>query len=329
MNDESMRLTLGVTKALSDIQRLRILMMLRPGELCVCQIIAVLGLAPSTVSKHLSILANARLVDSRKDGRWAYYRLASLADTHAPLDWLATSLRQDGQIRVDQEKLAAINACDPQSIARRQRVSDKIAMTVRRGAPGGRALPELREKNAPSGRAGSPSTPNDGGDTENTLQKKIKEEVTMNEKAKVKILFLCTGNSCRSQMAEGWARALKGDVIEAYSAGIETHGLNLSAVKVMAEAGVDISGHRSKLLESLSDVPFDYVVTVCDNAHESCPIFPRRTKVAHVGFDDPPRLAKDCATEEEKLNCYRRVRDEIKAFVETLPESFSRQGAKE
>ena len=182
MNDESMRLTLGMTKALSDIQRLRILMMLRPGELCVCQIIAVLGLAPSTVSKHLSILANARLVDSRKDGRWAYYRLASLADTHAPLDWLATSLRQDGQIRVDQEKLAAINACDPQSIARRQRVSDKIAMTVRRGAPGGRALPELREEDgqpggagspgapcggagspsAPRGGAGSPSTPNDG-----------------------------------------------------------------------------------------------------------------------------------------------------------------------
>ena len=159
MNDESMRLTLGMTKALSDIQRLRILMMLRPGELCVCQIIAVLGLAPSTVSKHLSILANARLVDSRKDGRWAYYRLASLADTHAPLDWLATSLRQDGQIRVDQEKLAAINACDPQSIARRQRVSDKIAMTVRRGAPGGRALPELREEDGQPGGAGSPSAP--------------------------------------------------------------------------------------------------------------------------------------------------------------------------
>ena len=143
------------------------------------------------------------------------------------------------------------------------------------------------------------------------------------DKAKLKILFLCTGNSCRSQMAEGWARALKGDVIEAYSAGIETHGLNPSAVKVMAEAGVDISGHQSKLLESLSDVPFDYVVTVCDNAHESCPIFPRRTKVVHVGFDDPPRLAKDCAAEEEKLNCYRRVRDEIKAFVETLPEGLA------
>ena len=138
----------------------------------------------------------------------------------------------------------------------------------------------------------------------------------------IKILFLCTGNSCRSQMAEGWARALKGDVIEAYSAGIETHGLNPSAIQVMAEAGVDISGHQSKLLEALADIDFDYVVTVCDNAHESCPIFPRRTKVVHVGFDDPPRLAKDCATEEEKLNCYRRVRDAIKAFVQTLPEGL-------
>ena len=139
---------------------------------------------------------------------------------------------------------------------------------------------------------------------------------------KSKILFLCTGNSCRSQMAEGWARTLKGDVIEAYSAGIETHGLNPNAVKVMAQAGVDISGHRSKLLDSLADVDFDFVVTVCDNAHESCPIFPRKTKVVHVGFDDPPRLARELKTDEEKLNAYRRVRDEIKAFIETLPEGL-------
>jgi len=159
MNDESMRSTLGVTKALADIQRLRILMMLRSGELCVCQIIAVLGLAPSTVSKHLSVLANARLVDSRKDGRWAYYRLASLADTHAPLDWLATSLRQDGQIRADREKLAAINACDPQSIARRQRENDGASDDG--GAPGGRALPELREEDEQPGGAGSPSAPHE------------------------------------------------------------------------------------------------------------------------------------------------------------------------
>jgi arsenate reductase len=136
---------------------------------------------------------------------------------------------------------------------------------------------------------------------------------------KMMVLFLCTGNSCRSQMAEGWARALKGDVIEAYSAGIETHGLNPNAVKVMAEAGVDISGHRSKHLDELKDVAFDYVITVCDNAHESCPLFPGKTRVVHVGFDDPPRLAKTAKTEEEALGHYRRVRDEIRAFVEELP----------
>ncbi|MFH0880463.1 MAG: arsenate reductase ArsC [Lentisphaerota bacterium] len=137
---------------------------------------------------------------------------------------------------------------------------------------------------------------------------------------KIKILFLCTGNSCRSQMAEGWARALKSDVIEACSAGIETHGLNPLAIKVMAEAGVDISGHRSKRLNELKNIAFDYVITVCDNAHESCPLFPGRTKVVHVGFDDPPRLAQTAKTEEEALPHYRRVRDEIRAFVEKLPE---------
>jgi arsenate reductase len=129
--------------------------------------------------------------------------------------------------------------------------------------------------------------------------------------AKLKVLFLCTGNSCRSQMAEGWAHKLKGDVVDAYSAGVEPHGMNARAIQVMAEAGVDISGHHSKHLDALKDVSFDYVVTVCDHAHESCPIFPGRTKVVHVGFDDPPRLAKDAKTEEEALNHYRRVRDQI------------------
>ena len=141
-------------------------------------------------------------------------------------------------------------------------------------------------------------------------------------KKKMKILFLCTGNSCRSQMAEGWARHLKGDVIEAWSAGIETHGLNPLATKVMAEAGVDISGHRSKNVTELADVKFDYVITVCDNAHESCPVFPGKTRVVHVAFDDPPRLAKNARTEAEALAHYRRVRDEIRAFVEALPESL-------
>jgi len=142
----------------------------------------------------------------------------------------------------------------------------------------------------------------------------------------LKILFLCTGNSCRSQMAEGWARHLKGDVLEPYSAGIEVHGMNARAVRVMAEAGVDISHHRSKNVSELMDVPFDYVVTVCGHAHETCPMFPGKAKVVHVAFDDPPRLAKDAKTEEEALAHYRRVRDEIKAFVLTLPESLMTPG---
>jgi len=134
-----------------------------------------------------------------------------------------------------------------------------------------------------------------------------------------KLLFLCTGNSCRSQMAEGWARHLRGDRLDVWSAGVETHGLNPRAVRVMAEAGVDISGHRSELVDDLMGVGFDYVVTVCGHAHESCPAFPGAAVVVHRGFDDPPALAKDAANEDEALGHYRRVRDEIRAYVETLP----------
>ena len=118
---------------------------------------------------------------------------------------------------------------------------------------------------------------------------------------RLKVLFLCTGNSCRSQMAEGWARRLKSDVIEAYSAGIAPHGLDSRAVQVMSEADVDISGHRSKSVGDLGDLQFDYVVTVCCHANETCPYFPAKTRVVHVGFDDPPRLAKDAASDEEAL----------------------------
>jgi arsenate reductase len=138
----------------------------------------------------------------------------------------------------------------------------------------------------------------------------------------MKILFLCTGNSCRSQMAEGWARTRRGDVIDAYSAGIEAHGLDPRAVQVMAEAGVDISRQRSKQLTDLEGIDFDAVITVCDNARESCPVFPGKTLVFHAGFEDPPMLARSAATEAEALECYRRVRDQIRAFVDTLPESL-------
>ena len=123
-------------------------------------------------------------------------------------------------------------------------------------------------------------------------------------------------------MAEGWARALTSDLIEAYSAGIETHGLNPSAVAVMAEAGVDITAQCSQLVTEFAAVDFDYVITVCGHAHETCPYFPIGAKVVHVGFDDPPKMAASLDDDQEKLDCYRRVRDEIRAFVETLPESL-------
>lgn len=144
-------------------------------------------------------------------------------------------------------------------------------------------------------------------------------------KPKLNVLFLCTGNSCRSQMAEGWARSLKSELIEPYSAGIEKHGLNPHAVQVMSESGVDVSQHTSKTLADLQNVRFDYVVTVCGHAHETCPIFPGDAEVVHVGFDDPPKLAAREAEPAKALEHYRRVRDEIRAFVATLPEAFDRQ----
>lgn len=143
---------------------------------------------------------------------------------------------------------------------------------------------------------------------------------------KLKVLFLCTGNSCRSQMAEGWTRHLKGDVIEPYSAGVEVKPVDPVAVKVMSEVGVDISGQRSKSVNDLMDIQFDYVVTVCSHARETCPFFPGATQRVHVEFDDPPFLTKDVTNEDERIAVYRRVRDEIRDFVDSLPEAFKFAG---
>ena len=143
---------------------------------------------------------------------------------------------------------------------------------------------------------------------------------------KLNVLFLCTGNSCRSQMAEGWANELKNNRINAFSAGIETHGLNPNAVKVMSEVGLDISKNQSKLVKDLGDVAWDLVITLCGHANETCPYFSGPCKVVHVGFDDPPKMAEKLAAQgesiERQLDCYRKVRDEIKAFVEKLPENI-------
>jgi len=126
-------------------------------------------------------------------------------------------------------------------------------------------------------------------------------------------------------MAEGWTRHLRGDVLEPWSAGLEAHGLNPRAVRVMQEAGVDISGQKSQRVEEMLEVPFDFVVTVCGHADENCPLFPGGTRVIHRGFDDPPKLAQAAETEEEALSHYRRVRDEIRDFVTTLPEALNRE----
>ncbi len=134
-----------------------------------------------------------------------------------------------------------------------------------------------------------------------------------------RIMFLCTGNSCRSQMAEGFFRKYWGKDFEVFSAGTKKHGMNERAIKVMKETGVDISSHYSKTVDELPSVNFDYVITVCDHAHENCPYFPGG-KVIHVGFQDPPALTKQMTDDEEILKVYRRVRDEIHHAMKKLPE---------
>jgi arsenate reductase len=142
----------------------------------------------------------------------------------------------------------------------------------------------------------------------------------MHEKAK--ILYLCTGNSCRSQMAEAWTNKLKGDQFEAYSAGVEPKGIDPRALKSMAEAGIDISKQKSKDISSLVDIEFDFIVTLCDKARESCPFFPSKARLLHRGFEDPPKLAQYADNEEEAMSHYLRVRDEIRTFVDKFPQSL-------
>ncbi len=139
---------------------------------------------------------------------------------------------------------------------------------------------------------------------------------------KKNILFLCTGNSCRSQMAEGWTNALHGESFQAFSAGVKKSSVDPLAAEAMGEAGIDISGQYSKLIEELPEVKFDYVVTLCDHARESCPIIFSDAEKIHKGFDDPPYLARDAASQEEALEHYRRVRNEIQEFVMSFPQSL-------
>lgn len=137
-----------------------------------------------------------------------------------------------------------------------------------------------------------------------------------------KILFLCWSNSCRSQMAEAWARHLWGDRFEVYSAGIVKKDLDPLAVEVMKEVGIDMAAQYSKTIEQLPHKDFDLVITVCDQAQEACPIFPAKTRLINHSFDDPPRLAEKLQKCQDRLALYRRVRDQIREFVEKLPALF-------
>lgn len=143
-----------------------------------------------------------------------------------------------------------------------------------------------------------------------------------------RVLFLCTGNSCRSQMAEGWARHLLPDRLAAYSAGTKPQGLNSLAVRAMQEAGVNISRYTSKSLDELRDIRFDYIVTVCDSARESCPVVPARVAI-HQSFDDPPYLARLETSDDAAMPHYRRVRDEIRTFIESLPSQLAKSHRKD
>ena len=142
---------------------------------------------------------------------------------------------------------------------------------------------------------------------------------------KAKILFLCTGNSIRSQIAEAWAHRLKEDEIEAHSAGVSPCGLNPFAMEAMAEVGIDMSQYKSKHVGSLLTIPFDYVITVCSHAHDRCPTFPGNTKIIHVGFDDPMMYSENGDSHEEVLSHFRRTREEIKVFVEQLSETLTNE----
>ncbi len=139
------------------------------------------------------------------------------------------------------------------------------------------------------------------------------------DKENIKVLFLCTGNSCRSQMAEGWARHLKGNIIDAYSAGIRPIGVSSRAIKVMAESGVDISMHKSRHLDEFSEIDFDYIITLCDNAAENCPAFTGKAKGFHRPFEDPYFAT---GSEEDILETFRRVRDDIRTYIEGMPDNL-------
>jgi arsenate reductase len=248
-----MREILAITKALSDENRLRILMCLEDTTLCLCHITEIVGLAPSTVSKHLQVLSEAGLLTSRQDGRWRYYRWAEREGTRAAkraLQWVREGLAHDPTKAEDAQKRA-------------------IAL-----------------QNSP---APCPQEP------------------------KPRVLFLCTGNSCRSQMAEGLLRKHAGGMFEVFSAGLEPREISPLAVEVMDEVGVNIRGQRSKsVMEFLGKTHFGYLITVCSEAESRCPIFPGVSNRLHWPVEDPERHG---GTRKHRYAKFRETREELERRI--------------
>jgi len=253
-----MKRHIEIAKALADQNRLRILKLLEGRELCVCQMLPVIGGPASGLSRNLSILKEAKLLDAHKDGRWVRYRLNRDSSDDVGrqiLSLVADWLNDDHQVITDRTEL------------------------------------------------------------ENILKLSLEEICIKDRKptAKKRVLFLCTSNSARSQMAEALVNHDLGDRFEAYSAGTAPKPPHSLALKALAEIGIDHSGARSKSLEEFAGQPFDHVITLCNDANETCPVFFGGVKRAHIGFEDPARAT---GSEEENLNGFRRIRDDIRKTIE-------------
>lgn len=241
-----------IMSALGDESRMRILLCLKDSTLCLCHLAEILGLAGSTVSKHLSLLESAGLIVSQQDGKWKHYRWAEGYDTCAAeaLAWVRRHADDDKQTKDDAAKRAVV-------------------------------ISRLK--------------------------------VPCPTEARARVMFLCTGNSCRSQMAEGLLRAMAGHRFEVYSAGLEPKPIAETTRQVMMEIGIDIAGQRPKsVFDFLGREHFGYLITVCDRAEALCPIFPGVSNRLHWPLKDPAAVL---GGEEERLAAFREARDELKSRI--------------
>ncbi len=286
-----------ILKAFSDPTRIRILNLLRRKELCVCEIMHVLEMEQSRISHQMNVLRGAGLAEDRREGRWSIYRIPDHARTIVEDilgGQLGRRLEASPEIEKDDHRLEECLKMDLRSTICETRGTG----SERRGS---------RKERSPGRKRGAKagSLPNQGESRE-----KQEEDRTSEKK---RILFICTHNSARSQMAEGLVNALYGDRLHAFSGGTEVSEVNPFAVEVMREVGIDISAHESKSVERFVYQRFDFIMTVCDRAKQNCPFFPGGKEYIHRSFEDPAACA---GSDEDIRACFRRSRDEIRAWIE-------------